>query len=274
MADIDDFISSRVQGNRRQADPAPSDGTSDIDEFIKSRVHEPASPIPSDDPGTFLGRSLDVAKGAGKALVGMGASIGDISGPPEAHIIPTPFSIAQRYRDWANEPSGSTAESVGYDIGSVIPGTVLGPLGIGGRVAKTLAGGVTGAIEAGLQPTTEGTLGSHLSAMPVGFVAGAFPGMGGTTLHGLAMAARAMHIPIPHIPRVASMAFHKLMQAINDRTPGASAAVRRAQALYSAHYFSNLARQAQRATSATAGAVTGQALGTRYDPQEHSDASR
>jgi len=263
-------------GNRSQPkSAAPSSGDAKADEILSGiKGRQPSTPSEEDEarggksaPDSFLSRDLGFVKGAAKSVVGMLGSIGDIAGPPGEHIIPTPFTMAQKYRDWANAPSESTSESIGYGAGSLAPGVILGPLAGAGKVANIAKGGITGAIEAGLQPTKEGTLMSHLEAMPPGFVAGAVPGITGTTLHGIVSALSLVPgLHGLHIPRLANFIYRHIRQAHANRA-GANAG-NAAQNLYAAHELQNVSRQVRRGVSSAAGDVTGQALGSRIDDAE------
>lgn len=234
MAEDYDAILNRIEGRGRPA--APGKGPDDIDATL-SRIENRGASGPASaedaarggnaDPGTFLSRSGNLAKGAAKGLVGEAVGAGQIASDVEEKALGThalsnigSTGLAQDIKRWTMTPGETTAESVGTGIGAVAPwivaeiasggATTLPALStaatrLGARIANPMVRQmVKGATAGALQPTEEGTLESHEKGAKVGAVLGAAPkGVALAASRGgriLAHIARGMGIPVPHIP--------------------------------------------------------------------------
>jgi hypothetical protein len=147
--------------------------------------------------GNFLVTGGRFAKGAAKGLVGEAST-----------VLPMPQGLS----DWAQSPSESKTESIGNFAGATAPFMIRGPAGVAGKAWPVAEGMVRGGLAAGLQPTKEGTLTSHLENAGIGALAGAVPGVtsafGRGGLHTIAHLARLAHIPIPHASRLIALLNH------------------------------------------------------------------
>jgi hypothetical protein len=191
--------------------------------------------------------------------------ISDIPGFPESISQSEP---AQAIKNWAQAPSESKTESVGYGIGSVAPYVVGDPVADVGKAAQIGLGALRGGASEFVQPTEEGTAWSHLKGVPAGAALGAVPGVGTATIHILATTLRAMGFPIPHIPHIIRMLYTHGRRAANSQ-----AARNMQQNIYQSGGGTMLdaaARRVKPGLSSALGVGTGQAFGPGVQPDAES----